>query len=136
MIEAGRLTRAGLVTTNSIRGGANREVLRPITERGRIFEAWSDEPWTVDGAGVRVSMVCFDGQKGGRTRLDGAEVAEVFADLTAHSADVSKALPLAENAALIFQGMKFVGDFPITSELARTWLAAPLTRTERAIPRS
>lgn len=126
MIEAGRLTRAGLVTTNSIRGGANREVLRPITERGRIFEAWSDEPWTVDGAGVRVSMVCFDGQKGGRTRLDGAEVAEVFADLTAHSADVSKALPLAENAALIFQGMKFVGDFPITSELARTWLAAPL----------
>ncbi|WP_164555084.1 hypothetical protein [Paracoccus haematequi] len=58
-------------------------MLKPITERGRIFEAWSDEPWTVDGAAVRVSMVCFDGQKGVPARLDGAEVAEVFADLSA-----------------------------------------------------
>ena len=49
MIEAGRLTRAGLVATNSIRGGANRAVLKPVVERGRIFEAWSDEGWTVEG---------------------------------------------------------------------------------------
>ena len=60
MIEAGRLTRAGLVATNSIRGGANRAVLKPVVEHGRIFEAWSDEGWTVEGAAVRVSIVCFD----------------------------------------------------------------------------
>lgn len=60
MMVSGRLQRAGLVSTNSIRGGANREVLKPIVEHGRIFEAWSDEGWTVDGAAVRVSMVCFD----------------------------------------------------------------------------
>ncbi len=56
-MQAGLLTRAGLVATNSIRGGANREVLKPIVEGGRIFEAWGDEGWTVDGAAVRVSMV-------------------------------------------------------------------------------
>jgi len=32
---------------------------RPATESRRIFEAWSDEPWVIDGAAVRVSLVCF-----------------------------------------------------------------------------
>ncbi len=58
-IVAGRAKRAGLVSTNSIRGGANRRVLVPIAEQGTIFEAWSDEPWILDGAAVRVSIVCF-----------------------------------------------------------------------------
>ena len=58
-VIAGRAKRAGLVSTNSIRGGANRRVLEPIAESGAIFEAWSDEPWTIDGAAVRVSLVCF-----------------------------------------------------------------------------
>jgi hypothetical protein len=47
------------VATNSIRGGANRRVLDRIVEDSRIFEAWSDEPWIVEGAAVRVSLVCF-----------------------------------------------------------------------------
>jgi hypothetical protein len=42
-IEAGKLQAAGLVSTNSIRGGANRKVLERIVETTRIFEAWSDE---------------------------------------------------------------------------------------------
>ena len=105
-IQAGNLTRAGLVSTNSIRGGANRAVLKPIVEGGRIFEAWSDEEWTVDGAAVRVSMVCFDSEKGGPARrLDGAEVAEVFSDLSATVAtDISKAEKLTENKAVSFIG--------------------------------
>jgi len=41
-IEAGRVHQAGLVSTNSIRGGANREVLKRICDSGRIFNAWSD----------------------------------------------------------------------------------------------
>ena len=52
-------SRAGLVATNSIRGGANRRALQAATETRRIFEAWSDEPWVIDGAAVRVSLVCF-----------------------------------------------------------------------------
>ncbi len=53
-MQSGELQRAGLVSTNSIRGGANRAVLKPIAENGNIFEAWADEAWTVDGAAVRV----------------------------------------------------------------------------------
>ena len=58
-VQAGRTRRVGLVATNSIRGGANRKVLDRIAAESRIFEAWSDEPWIIDGAAVRVSLVCF-----------------------------------------------------------------------------
>ena len=56
----GTATKVGFVTTNSIRGGANQRVLWPITQNGSLFNAWSDQPWTVDGAAVRVSMLCFE----------------------------------------------------------------------------
>ncbi len=58
-VETGKARRVGLVSTNSIRGGANRRVLELIAQAGAIFEAWSDEPWILDGAAVRVSLVCF-----------------------------------------------------------------------------
>lgn len=58
-IEQGKAKAAGLVATNSIRGGANRKVLERIVSSGAIFEAWSDEEWINQGAAVRVSLVCF-----------------------------------------------------------------------------
>ncbi|MFV0370342.1 MAG: DNA methyltransferase, partial [Azonexus sp.] len=54
-IAAGALRAAGLVSTNSIRGGVNRKVLDRVLDSTRIFVAWSDEPWVNDGAAVRVS---------------------------------------------------------------------------------
>jgi type II restriction/modification system DNA methylase subunit YeeA len=36
----GKLKRAGLVVTNSMRGGANRRVLDRIVKEGNIFDAW------------------------------------------------------------------------------------------------
>ena len=64
-IEAGRAKRAGLIATNSIRGGANRQVLERIKETGDLFMAWADEPWILEGAAVRVSLLGFD--DGGNT---------------------------------------------------------------------
>ena len=58
-IESGKTQAAGLVSTNSIRGGSNRTVLDNICKKLTIFEAWSDENWFDNGAAVRVSMVCF-----------------------------------------------------------------------------
>ena len=58
-MRAGRAKRVGLVSTNSIRGGANRRALQGAIRECPIFEAWSDEPWVVEGAAVRVSLVCF-----------------------------------------------------------------------------
>ncbi len=59
LVAEGTVASAGLVSTNSIRGGNNRAVLDRIVEHGAIFDAWSDEPWVIDGAAVRVSLICF-----------------------------------------------------------------------------
>lgn len=123
-MQFGRLTRAGLVSTNSIRGGANRAVLKPIVEGGRIFAAWGDEGWTVDGAAVRVSLVCFDREKGGEVRLDGEVVGEVSTDLkTTDHRSIEK---LKENIGSSFQGAVLVGAFDIEGEVARQMLLSPL----------
>ena len=82
LVNAGTLLRAGLVATQAIRRGANREVLNAIAEGGRIFDAWDDEEWTVDGADVRVSLVCFDRGNDGPVALDGRPVAAINSDLT------------------------------------------------------
>jgi type II restriction/modification system DNA methylase subunit YeeA len=59
-IQNNKTKRAGLLTTQSIRGGANRKVLERIKKSGDIFMAWSDRDWILDGATVHVSMVGFD----------------------------------------------------------------------------
>ena len=63
--------RAGLLATNSIRGRWNRRTLERIKESGNIFMAWSDEPWTVEGAAVRVSIVGQDDGSETERVLDG-----------------------------------------------------------------
>ncbi|WP_415034046.1 class I SAM-dependent DNA methyltransferase [Azonexus sp.] len=75
-IAAGVLRAAGLVSTNSIRGGANRKVLDRVLDSTRIFVAWSDEPWVNDGAAVRVSLVGF----GFSDAVSGAVVDRAVAD--------------------------------------------------------
>jgi len=79
-IERGQSARAGLVATNSIRSGSSRSLLDQIGARGQIFNAWADEPWVIDGADVRVSIVCF-GDGVGAKRLNGAMVERINADL-------------------------------------------------------
>ena len=128
-MAAGQLQRAGLVTTNSIRGGANRKVLDAICAQTRIFEAWSDEPWVNDGAAVRVSLVAF-GEAEQSTWLDGAGVAAIYADLTAgtdHSAslDLPSAKPLRGNKAVCFIGGMKKGPFDVDGKTARDWLRLP-----------
>ena len=60
LIDHGKCKRAGLLATQAIRGGANREVLKRIKETGDIFFAESDRDWVLAGANVHVSMVGFD----------------------------------------------------------------------------
>ncbi|HEY6872137.1 MAG TPA: DNA methyltransferase [Geobacteraceae bacterium] len=135
-IEAGRAKLAGLVATNSIRGGANREVLKRICASGRIYNAWSDEPWINEGAAVRVSLLCFGPEEehlnGIRevVRLNGQSVAEIYPDLTARqegarSLDLTTAKQLTENKGCCFQGPVKVGAFDIPGDLARRWLLLP-----------
>ena len=131
-MRAGRAKRAGLVSTNSIRGGANRRALQAATRDHPIFEAWSDEPWVVDGAAVRVSLVCFSGpddEAGRERRLDGRPVDEVHADLTASrggaGVDMTGAQRLYRNLGVAFMGDTKGGPFDVRGAQARDWLRAP-----------
>lgn len=105
----GQLQRAGLVATNSIRGGANRKVLDAICTQTSVFEAWSDEPWINEGAAVRVSLVAFGENQ--TIRLNGQPCLKIFADLTGTdestaALDLSTARRLTTNANSVFEGLR------------------------------
>jgi type II restriction/modification system DNA methylase subunit YeeA len=123
-IEAGQSKAAGLVATNSIRGGANRKVLDAVVDSHRIFDTWSDEPWINEGAAVRVSLVCF-GQGEGPARLDGVEAGRINSDLTAGGADLTSAAQLAENKGCCFYATVKAGNFDVEGATAREWLKLP-----------
>jgi type II restriction/modification system DNA methylase subunit YeeA len=124
-VAAGTAERVGLVSTNSIRGGANRRVLEPLAERGSITVAWEDEPWVLDGAAVRVSLVCWGRESAAAAWLDGKLVQVIHADLTASAANLTTARRLLENANVAFMGDTKGGAFDIPGDLARQWLIMP-----------
>ena len=126
LVADGKLARCGLVATNSIRGGRNRPVLDRIVEQGVIFDAWPDEPWVVEGAAVRVSLVCFAGQGAKQPiQLRDKPVTGINADLTSGSLQIAKAVRLARNAGVAFMGNTKNGPFEIPGDLAREWLRLP-----------
>jgi type II restriction/modification system DNA methylase subunit YeeA len=126
-IAAGRVHHAGLVATQSIRKGANRQVLDQLVHTAHIFCAWSDEPWINEGASVRVSLVAFSGKVCASPKLNGIAVEVIHADLTGGTKDASdlgQARPLVENF-ISFEGTKKYGDFDIPGQVAREWLTLP-----------
>ncbi len=126
LVADGRIARAGLVATNSIRGGRNRPVLDRIVEHGVVFDAWSDEPWVIEGAAVRVSLVCFAGTEDGlQFTLNGTPTTSIQADLTAGDLNLAKAARLPRNTSVAFMGDTKNGSFDIPGNMARKWLRLP-----------
>ena len=82
-IESGKCKRAGLLATQGIRGGANREVLNRIKKTGDIFWAVSDKDWVLDGANVHISIVAFDDGKEETKTLDRQSVKSINPNLSA-----------------------------------------------------
>lgn len=130
------ISRAGFVTTNSIRQKSNKGIIESIQREFPVFDAWSDEPWVVDGASVRVSLVCF-GQTSAQEKykLNGREVAKILSDLVSgddnpgtYNGSVEK---LRENAGFAFQGIKRVGRFEIPRDEAVAWVALPVNPNGR-----
>ncbi len=122
MIERGEAGRAGLLATNSIRGGVNRRVLERIKETGDIFWAQSNRDWVLDGAAVNVSMVCFDNGSDKEKKLDNHLVNMINSDLTT-ATNITLAQHLAENEKICFIGTKKAGAFDIESDLAKQFLS-------------
>ncbi|SMF95165.1 Type II restriction/modification system, DNA methylase subunit YeeA [Methylomagnum ishizawai] len=128
-IAGGKLQRAGLVATNSIRGGASRKVLERICESGRIFEAWSDEEWVNDGAAVRVSLIGFSAKsQNPSSSLDGKNAETINSNLTSNNkkfSDLTKAKRLSINLGIAFIGTQKNGSFDIPGYIARKWINLP-----------
>lgn len=133
-VEAGRAKRVGLLATQGIRGGANREVLRKIVESGGIFFAMSDRPWwepvkqpppetgkkkikSLRRAAVQISMVGFDDGSQTDRVLDGVSVAAIHSNLTS-GADLTSAVRLPENTGVCYMGTTKGGAFDIPFECA------------------
>jgi hypothetical protein len=91
---SGGATRAGLVATQSIRAGANRKVLERIVADGEIYNAWSDQEWVNEGAAVRVSIVCFEGNASTSHRhIERSEISAVVGSEETSTADSSAKAP-------------------------------------------
>ncbi|MDQ3523843.1 MAG: transposase, partial [Chloroflexota bacterium] len=129
-IADNRTQRAGLLATNSIRGGASRKVLDRIKQSGDIFLAWDDEPWILAGAAVRISIVGFDDGRETRKTIDGVPAIEINSDLTGLT-NISIAERLKENAQIGFVGDVKAGKFDIPEDLAKEMISIPLNTNGR-----
>lgn len=131
-MSLGSVARVGLVATNSIRGGRNRRVLDAIYSNHRLFNAWSDEAWVVDGASVRVSIICFEAKASASPiTLNGQPVGKIESDLTGGGLNLSLAVVLAENQKSAFVGTVKGGSFDIDGDAARELLKCPLNPNGR-----
>ncbi|MDY0144614.1 MAG: N-6 DNA methylase [Kiritimatiellia bacterium] len=123
-IENGGAKRAGLLATQGIRGGSNREVLKRIKQTGDIFWAISDKDWVLDGANVHVSLIAFDGGNEEKRILDGREVDEINANLSTAS-NAAMARGLLDNKGVCYIGVMKAGPFDISEAEAGAMLNIP-----------
>jgi hypothetical protein len=119
-----KVRRVGLLATNSIRQQNNRAILERIKQTGEIFMAWSDRPWVLDSAAVRVSIVAFDDGKEQERTIDGRPVSTIHADLSAGTSFVG-IRRLTENADICYMGNIKVGPFELSAAQAAAMIAQP-----------
>lgn len=117
------LQRAGFVSSNSIRSSGTNLALIAFSAEFRLFCAWSDLPWVVDGAAVRVSLVCGARDHHEKLLLDGRLVASISTGLT-ESDFAAKKIP--NQGHVIFRGPPKIGPFDVDGNVARGWLKEPL----------
>src|SRR5690606_18521067 len=86
LVEIDKVCRFGLVATKSIAKGASNVVLHRIvhSDYAVITEAWTNEPWIVDGAAVRVAIVCVSHahKDSGERYLNGVAIDAIGPDLS------------------------------------------------------
>ena len=127
MIAARKVLRAGFVSTKAIAKNMNLPVLQKLASDAAIYDAWQNEPWVVDGAAVRVSLVCFSEPREPilALRLNGQNVTRINPNLTSGE-DMSTVAKLRENANSVFIGVQQSGPLSVARPQAIAWLTLPL----------
>ena len=131
-LEAKSATSIGLVATNTIRQPQNRVVLEDLFSIASPSSVWSDEEWTVDGANVRVSLICAT-LSNSTVMLDGNKVSSISSDLRsdANQTDLTLAKSLTSSKGNSFFGFSLAGEFSISGATAREWLNKSNPNQER-----
>jgi type II restriction/modification system DNA methylase subunit YeeA len=127
LIEHRKCKRAGLLATQGIRGGSNREVLTRIKETGDIFFAVSDREWVLKGANVHGSMVGFDSGVEKIKILDDEIVPSIESNLWDNKA-LTETKILKANSETCFLGVMKAGAFDIDESSAKAMLLAANNR--------
>ena len=122
-VERGECNRAGLLATQGIRGGANREVLIRIKATGDIFFAESDREWILGGANVHVSMIGFDIGVETLRLLDGKIVTHINSNLTTLN-DTTRAASLPQNQNQCLRASEKGGNFVLEDTNAFQFLSS------------
>jgi type II restriction/modification system DNA methylase subunit YeeA len=132
-VAEGSTSFVGLVATKSIAKNTNLPVMRRITDELEIYNAYANEPWVVEGAAVRVALVCFGprGNTPSPAKLNGHDVAAINASLTTGT-DYSTAIRLPENRSGSLLGIQKSGPFDIEGTTARQWLRLPVNPNGRS----
>ena len=101
----------------------------------RIFDAWDDEEWTIEGAAVRVSLVCFDGSGPTPPGLDGVGRGDPRRPnrpaIGGATVDLTTAARLRQKRRRLSWAITKGGAFDIPGDLAREWLRCPLNPNGR-----
>ena len=80
----------------------------------------------IDGAAVRVSLVCFGPRDAGLPiSLNGGPASHIHADLSEGGIDLTRAVRLEANRSTAFLGVNKNGAFDIPGDVAREWLRLP-----------
>jgi type II restriction/modification system DNA methylase subunit YeeA len=123
-----RLRAAGLVASNSIRSSSSNIPVQAFARRFHLFAAWADLPWVVEGAAVRVSIVCGSVELHNIKQLDGRTAEHISANLKAEAFAPSK---FPAQKSVIFRGPPKIGPFDIPGNVARAWLRQPVNPNGR-----
>jgi type II restriction/modification system DNA methylase subunit YeeA len=118
-----KLMAAGLVASNSIRSSSSNVPVQAFATRFPLFSAWSDLPWVVEGAAVRVSVVCGSSTLPKQISLDGKSVDYLPPDLKEQSFAPYR---IPSQKSIIFRGPPKIGPFDVPGSVAREWLTRPL----------
>ncbi len=121
--HSSQLKRIGLVASNSIRSSGSNVPIQEFAKNFQIFCAWSDLPWVVEGAAIRVSLVCGARIPTDMITLDGIQVEYISPAL---SLTANKPIKFHAQRNIIFRGPPKIGPFDVPGSEARNWLQTPL----------
>ena len=130
LLIAKQIKAFGLVATKSIAKGASRKPLDQLSidNSCSLYDAWTNEPWILSGASVRVAMICAAlytyYPRNLPVSLNNSPVPLINPDLTS-GIDVTKSSRLVENHKIAFQGVKITGPFDLDGSDARAMLLMP-----------